>query len=120
MSFGFPPFMSRRRTHVHVYLSLTSMDVGHIHWLVGVTSPTIGYGSSHVHRMKGTTTFNDGHTHNYNIITGPAIPIGPGIHVHRFRGTTTINGKTLHRHRFFGLTAPALDDTAFSINKKLG
>ncbi|MDO7786583.1 YmaF family protein [Desulforamulus aquiferis] len=102
-----------RRTHVHRYNNITSLDVGHKHGMNGITGPTIRTGTSHVHSLNGVTTFDQGHSHNYRTVTGPAIPTRPGYHVHRYSGRVTIAGRTPHTHTFNALTAEAPDDIGY-------
>jgi len=90
-----------RMLHTHGYSGVTSLDVGHRHYYIGITQPA-PTGVPHSHVYSTVTSFNNGHEHNINGRTGPAIPVPGGGHYHFFEGVTTVNGRTPHRHTYSG------------------
>ncbi|MDF2607872.1 MAG: hypothetical protein K0S34_2068 [Bacillales bacterium] len=89
--------------HNHGSVSYTSVDDGHVHQCLDVSSPPMPSqdGSSHIHYTEGYVLFDDGHNHYYQAYSGPAIPVGNGMHVHYYDFYTTVNDG--HRHRVKGV-----------------
>lgn len=85
--------------HVHSYRGPTSCANGHIHWMGGVTGPSVPMGPSHVHYYNTVTTFDHGHVHCASGITGPSIPCPGGGHTHLLKGCTSIND---HHSHYYG------------------
>lgn len=84
-------------SHNQGSVDYTSVDVGHVHQCLDVSSPQIQTQDRHVHYTEGYVVFEDGHTHYYKAYSGPAIPVGNGMHVHYYDFyTTEDNG---HKHR---------------------
>ena len=73
--------------HNHGSVDYTSVEAGHVHQCLDVTSPPImAQDNNHIHYTEGYVVFEDGHTHYYKAYSGPAIQVGS-----RFR-------KNLHKH----------------------
>jgi hypothetical protein len=87
--------------HVHSYGARTSCANGHIHWMCGVTGPSIPMGLSHVHYYNGITTFDQGHVHCFRGCTGPSIPCPGGGHVHCMNGCTSIDHYHSHYYNSY-------------------
>ncbi|MBK5480693.1 hypothetical protein JFV29_01820 [Peribacillus sp. TH16] len=84
--------------HNHRSVYYTSVDAGHVHQCLDVTSPPVmSKDDIHVHYTEGYVVYEDGHTHYYQAYSGPAYPVGNGMHVHYYDFyTPEANG---HRHR---------------------
>ncbi|RST74301.1 hypothetical protein D4T97_011560 [Siminovitchia acidinfaciens] len=92
--------------HNHGSVDYTSVNDGHVHQCLDVTSPAIPTKEgSHVHYVEGYVLFEDGHTHHYKAYSGPAIPVGNGMHVHYYDFYTTEDDG--HRHRIKGVDMAA-------------
>lgn len=69
--------------HTHGTVDYTSVNDGHVHQCLDVTSPPIpSQDGTHIHYSEGYVVFENGHNHHYQAYSGPAIPVGDGRHVH--------------------------------------
>lgn len=92
--------------HNHGSVDYTSLEKGHVHQCLDVTSPPrILRDGTHVHFTEGYTLFENGHHHYYKAWSGPAIPVGNGMHVHYYDFYTSTDFG--HRHRIKGVDMPA-------------
>jgi hypothetical protein len=92
--------------HNHGSVDYTSVNDGHVHQCLDVTSPPISsQDGSHIHYTEGYVQFEDGHNHYYQAYSGPAIPVGAGMHVHYYDFYTTVDDG--HRHHISGVDMPA-------------
>lgn len=92
--------------HNHGSVDYTSVEDGHVHQCLDVTSPPRQLrDGTHIHYTEGYTLFEDGHHHYYKAWSGPGIPVGSGMHVHYYDFYTTANNG--HRHRIRGVDIPA-------------
>ncbi|MBB5323076.1 3D (Asp-Asp-Asp) domain-containing protein [Anoxybacillus tepidamans] len=93
--------------HNHGSVDYTSVEGGHVHQCLDVTSPPIPTeDGSHIHYIGGYVLYEDGHTHYYRAYSGPVIPVGNGVHVHYYDFYTS--GDAGHRHRVTDVDKPAL------------
>jgi hypothetical protein len=92
--------------HNHGSVDYTSVEVGHVHQCLDVTSPPVIITEGcHIHYTEGFVVFENGHTHHYRANSGPAIPVGNGMHVHYYDFYTSENKG--HRHHVAGVDQPA-------------
>ena len=92
--------------HNHGSVDYTSVEDGHVHQCLDITSPPIQTeDGNHIHYTEGYVLFEDGHTHHYRAYSGPAIPVGNGMHVHYYDFYTTENDG--HRHHVRGVDQPS-------------
>jgi hypothetical protein len=92
--------------HNHGSVDYTSVENGHVHQCLDVTSPPIPIQTGgHIHYTEGYVVFEDGHNHYYKAYSGPAIPVGDGRHVHYYDFYTTEDDG--HRHRITGVDMSA-------------
>jgi hypothetical protein len=92
--------------HNHGSVDYTSVESGHVHQCLDVTSPPIQtQDNNHIHYTEGYVVFENGHTHHYQAYSGPAIPVGNGMHVHYYDFYTTEDEG--HRHHVRGVDHPA-------------
>lgn len=82
--------------HSHYYLGKTTIDNGHWHNYMGMTS-CADDDPDHIHHMEGKTSLDDGHIHDYNNKTGPAIYIA-GKHYHMYCGITQEADGHVHKY----------------------
>jgi len=80
--------------HSHFYLGKTSIDDGHWHDYIGMTSMDPD-DPGHIHYMAGHTSYEDGHVHDYKNATGPAIYV-EGKHYHMYSGITGMADGHVH------------------------
>jgi hypothetical protein len=93
--------------HNHGSVDYTSVDYGHVHQCLDVTSPAIvTQDGSHIHYTEGYVMFEDGHAHYYRAYSGPAIPVGEGRHVHYYDFYTTTDQGHHHRIQGVDMSAP--------------
>ncbi len=93
--------------HNHGSVDYTSVEAGHVHQCLDVSSPPIPTqdNSSHIHYTEGYVVFENGHTHYYKAYSGPAIPVGNGMHVHYYDFYTTEDDG--HRDHIRGVDSAA-------------
>jgi len=94
------------QTHVHEFEGSTKLaeegDDRHNHRFAGVTSQVIPQpGGGHKHALLTNTDFFENHHHEIGVLTGLAIPVGPGDkHVHFVDGNTTLDDGHFHLFQF--------------------
>lgn len=95
--------------HNHGSVEYTSVEGGHVHQCLDVTSsPIPAQDGGYIHYTEGYVLFEDGHMHYYKAYSGPAIPVGNGMHVHYYDFNATEDDG--HKHRIKGVDQPAPGD----------
>jgi hypothetical protein len=92
--------------HTHGSVDYTSVDAGHVHQCLDVSSPPIQSEEGHIHYVEGYVVFENGHNHYYRAYSSPAIPVGNGMHVHYYDFYTTEDDGHCHHIKGVDQAAP--------------